>query len=52
MGFRGGQTLEFQISGVFEARRLPCQKTDLIIHLERGAMVRLLGGLLAWTGVG
>jgi len=49
MRLRGGQTLGFQISGVFEARRLACQETALIIHLETGAMVRLLGGLLAWT---
>jgi hypothetical protein len=52
MRFPGGQTLEFQISGVFEARRLPCQETDLIIHLEAAAMVRLLSGLLAWTREG
>ena len=52
MRFPGGQTLEFQISGVFEARRVPCQETDLIIHLETAAMVRLLSGLLAWTREG
>ena len=52
MRLRGGQTLEFQISGVFEVRRLSCQETDLIIHLEKGAMVRRFRGLLAWTGEG
>jgi len=50
MRLRGGQTLEFQISGVFEARRLPCQETDLIIHLETGAMVRRFRG--CWPGPG
>ncbi|MCL4503883.1 MAG: hypothetical protein M1438_18825, partial [Deltaproteobacteria bacterium] len=46
------ETLELQISGAFKARGVPCQETDLIIHLETAAMCRILAGLLAWARKG
>jgi hypothetical protein len=48
----GRQTMTLRISGVFKARRVPCQETDVVIHLEAAAMARLLAGLLAWARQG
>jgi hypothetical protein len=45
----GRQTMELRVEGVFKARRLPCQETDLVIHLEMAAICRLLAGMLAWA---
>jgi hypothetical protein len=45
-------TMEVQIGGVFKARRVPCQETDVVIHLETAAMGRLLAGMLAWARQG
>ena len=45
----GRQTMELRVDGVFKARRVPCQETDLVIHLEMAAMCRLLAGMLAWA---
>jgi hypothetical protein len=39
---RDGETMELTVSGVFKARRVPCQETDLVIHLTRAAMARLV----------
>ncbi len=49
---RGAQTVGIWISGVFKARRVPCQETDVVIHLDMTAMGRLLGGMLAWSREG
>lgn len=43
-------TMELQVTGVFKSRRVPCQETDVVIHLDLAAICRLLGGLLAWSG--
>lgn len=48
----GTDTLDLQVAGAFKARRVPCQETDLIIHLDPPAMCRLLAGLLAWAKKG
>jgi hypothetical protein len=45
----GRQTMELRVDGVFKARRVPCQETDLVVHLEMAAMCRLLAGLLGWA---
>ena len=45
----GRQSMELRVDGVFKARRVPCQETDLVIHLEMAAMCRLLAGMLAWA---
>ena len=49
---RESQSLELVVTGVFKARRVPCQETDVVIHLETAAMGRLLAGLLAWAREG
>ncbi len=45
----GRQSMELSIDGAFKARRVPCQATDLVIHLEMAAMCRLLAGMLGWA---
>ncbi len=47
-----GQVLEILVTGAFKARRVPCQETDAVIHLDKAAMGRLLAGLLAWSREG
>jgi len=37
-----GANLEVAVSGDFKARRVPCQATDLVIHLDKAAMARLV----------
>ena len=37
-----GATPEVAVSGDFKARRVPCQATDLVIHLDKAAMARLV----------
>jgi hypothetical protein len=44
---RRGEAVELALTGVFKARRLPCQETDLVIHLTRAAMARLVALLLS-----
>jgi hypothetical protein len=39
---RRGATLEVEVSGGFKARRVPCQATDLVLHLDKAAMARLV----------
>lgn len=48
----GKQTLELRIDGVFKSRRVPCQETDLVIHLEMATMGRVLAGMLGWAARG
>ncbi|MCX5892785.1 MAG: hypothetical protein NTW80_07410 [Deltaproteobacteria bacterium] len=48
----GPQSMELRVAGGFKARRVPCQETDLVIHLEMGAMGRLLAGMLGWARKG
>jgi hypothetical protein len=43
---RRGQTVELAVAGHFKARRVPCQETDLVIHLTRAAMARLVAFVL------
>lgn len=45
-------TMEMLVTGVFKSRRVPCQETDLVIHLDMAAIGRLLAGLLAWNRKG
>jgi hypothetical protein len=42
-----GEAVELALSGVFKTRRLPCQETDLVIHLTRAAMARLVALVLS-----
>jgi hypothetical protein len=48
----GRQSMELLVDGAFKARRVPCQATDLVIHLDAAAMCGVLAGLLAWTRQG
>jgi hypothetical protein len=38
---------QLTVTGTFKARQVPCQETDLVIHLEKQAAARLLAFLLA-----
>jgi hypothetical protein len=42
-----GATLAVAVSGNFRARRIPCQATDLVIHLDKAAMARLVSYALS-----
>jgi len=44
---RRGETVEIVVSGSFKARRVPCQITDLVIHLTKAAMARLVASVLS-----
>jgi hypothetical protein len=44
--------LELAVTGAFRSRRVPCQETDLVLHLDPPAMSRVLAGMLAWTRKG
>ncbi len=44
-----GRRMALTVTGAFKARRVPCQETDVVIHLDLAAIRRLLAGLLAWT---
>ena len=46
------KTMELQVTGAFKSRRVPCQETDVVIHLDLAAICRLLSGMLAWTREG
>ncbi len=48
-----GESVELAVTGSFKARRVPCKETDLVIHLTRAAMARLVALVLslARTGV-
>jgi hypothetical protein len=44
---RRGEAVELALAGNFKARRLPCQETDLVIHLTRASMARLVAQVLS-----
>jgi hypothetical protein len=44
---RRGEAVELTLTGTFKARRVPCQETDLVIHLTRAAMARLVAQVLS-----
>ena len=44
---RRGEAVELAVAGSFKARRVPCQETDLVIHLTRAAMARLVALVLS-----
>jgi hypothetical protein len=44
---RFGEAVEITLTGAFKARRLPCQATDLVIHLTRASMARLVALVLS-----
>jgi hypothetical protein len=39
---RCDEAVEITLTGAFKARRVPCQATDLVIHLTRASMARLV----------
>jgi hypothetical protein len=43
---RCGEAVEITLTGAFKARRVPCQETDLVIHLTRASMARLVALVL------
>jgi hypothetical protein len=42
-----GESVELVLTGAFKTRRLPCRETDLVIHLTRAAMARLVALVLS-----
>jgi len=44
---RRGESVEIAIEGLFKARRVPCRETDLVIHLTKAAMARLVASVLS-----
>ena len=44
---RRGEAVELTLTGAFKTRRLPCQVTDLIIHLTRVNMARVVALVLS-----
>jgi hypothetical protein len=49
---RCGEAVELAVTGAFKARRVPCQETDLVIHLTRAAMTRLVALVLSLARAG
>jgi hypothetical protein len=47
-----GEVVELAVAGSFKARRVPCQETDLVIHLTRDAMARLISLVLSLARAG
>ena len=47
LGKRRGEAVELALTGDFKARRVPCWETDLVIHLTRVAMARLVAFVLS-----
>ena len=43
---RCGAAVELLVSGGFQARRVPCRETDLVLHLDKAAMGRLVAFVL------
>jgi len=43
---RRGEAVELAVEGLFKTRRVPCQETDLVIHLTKAAMARLVALVL------
>jgi hypothetical protein len=44
---RRAETVELTVLGDFKARRIPCQATDLVIHLTKSAMTKLVAFVLS-----
>jgi hypothetical protein len=44
---RCGEAVEITLTGAFKSRRVPCQATDLVIHLTRASMARLVALVLS-----
>ena len=42
-----GEVVELAVTGSFKARRVPCRETDLVIHLTKAAMARLVASVLS-----
>ena len=49
---RRGETVEIAVEGHFKTRRVPCQATDLVIHLTKAAMARLVAAVLSLARAG
>ncbi len=49
---RRGDAVEVAVAGNFKARRLPCRETDLVIHLTKAAMARLVALVLSLARAG
>jgi hypothetical protein len=49
---RRGEVVELAVAGNFRSRRLPCQATDLVIHLTKAAMARLAALVLSLARAG
>jgi hypothetical protein len=47
-----GESVELAVTGSFKARRVPCQETDLVIHLTKAAMARLVSLVLSLARAG
>jgi hypothetical protein len=44
---RRGEAVELAVEGPFKTRRVPCREADLVIHLTRDAMARLVALVLS-----
>jgi len=49
---RRGEAVVLTIEGHFKDRGVPCQETDLVIHLTRAAMARLVSYVLSLARAG
>ena len=49
---RRGAAVELTVAGSFKTRRVPCRETDLVIHLTRAAMARLIALVLSLARAG
>jgi hypothetical protein len=49
---RRGEAVELRVEGLFKTRRVPCQEADLVIHLTKAAMGRLVGLVLSLARAG
>jgi hypothetical protein len=46
---RRGKIVELAVAGTFKARQVPCRETDLVIHLTKAAIARLIAFILSQT---
>jgi hypothetical protein len=49
---RRGEAVELVLEGLFKTRRVACQETDLVIHLTRASMARLVALVLSLARAG
>jgi hypothetical protein len=47
-----GTTMELAVAGVFKTRRVPCQEADLVVHLTKAAMAKLVAFVLSQARAG